>query len=169
MSRPLACCVIAALSISLAGPVPVHAEATHDDAARERVADWNDRCGTLWAELQPWGTARLHSPDEDVARGFIAALAGRGGPVRKAEEYLHACVPVIGQILNSEIGGQCRQWMRELAQGPGGDVNALLRDPGQVLAELEPFDDLRRAAEGYLETCVPRYAAAIDSTGPFAE
>ena len=169
MTRPLAYCAIAALSISLAGPSPVHAQATENDAARERVAAWNDRCGTLWAELQPWGTSRLHSPDEAVARGFIAVLAGRGGPVRMAEEYLHSCVPVIDQILKSEVGGQCRQWMRELAQGPGGGVDALLREPEQVLAGLESLDELLRAAEGYLGTCVPQYAAAIDSTGPYSE
>ena len=86
-----------------------------------------------------------------------------------AEEYLHSCVPVIDQILKSEVGGKCRQWMRELAQGPGGGVDALLREPEQALAELEAVDDLRQAAEAYLGTCVPQYAAAIDSTGPYTE
>ena len=169
MIRPLACCAILALSVTLAGASLVHAQATQDEEARERVAAWNDRCGTLWAELQPWGTARLHSPDEAVARGFIAVLAGRGGPVGKAEEYLGTCVPVIGEILDSDVGGQCRQWMGELARGPGGGVEALLRDPQQALAALEGFDDLRRAAEAYLGTCVPRYAAAIDGTRPAPE
>lgn len=169
MTRLLACCVIMALSVTLAGTRLVHAQATQDDAARERVAAWNDRCGTLWAELQPWGTARLHSADEAVARGFIAVLAGRGGPVAKAEEYLGTCVPVISQILNSEVGGRCRQWMGELARGPGGGVEALLREPRQTLAALAAFDDLRQAAEEYLGTCVPQYAAAIDSTRSSSE
>jgi len=166
VTRSLACGVIVALSVTLAGTNPVHAQATQDDAARERVAAWNDRCGTLWAELQPWGTARLHSPDEAVAHGFIAVLAGRGGPVGMAEEYLGTCVPVISQILNSEVGGKCRKWMGELARGPGGGIEALLREPRQALAALEAFDDLRLAAEEYLGTCVPQYAAAIDSTRP---
>jgi len=86
-----------------------------------------------------------------------------------AEEYLHSCVPVIDQILKSEVGGLCRQWMRELAQGPGVGVDALLREPEQVLAGLESLDELQQAAEGYLGICVPQYAAAIDSTGPYSE
>ena len=169
MTRPLAYCAIAALSIALAGPIAVHAQATYDEAARERVAAWNDRCGTLWAELQPWGTARLHSPDEEIARGFIAVLAGRGGPVRMAEEYLDTCVPVIDQVFRSEVGGQCRQWMRELARGPGGGHNAVLSEPEQALAALASFDDLQQAAEQYLGTCVPQYAAAIDSVPSYSE
>lgn len=84
MTRPLAYCAIAALSIALAEPSPAHAQATESDAARERVAAWNDRCGTLWAELQPWGrlvcTVRTRRSRADSSRFSPAEVDRFGWP-----------------------------------------------------------------------------------------
>ena len=149
-----------AVAFVLAGTLPALAQDMPDQATRERVAGFVDRCNAQLRELRAYGATPemlltgqglrefLAQPENSVVAETARQFIGTCSPVGNAPEATrHGCRSVAGDIRKT-----------------GNSTGDVMRNPGRY---LDPDSGLseheRQGVRIYLERCVSAYAAALDN------
>ena len=139
----------------------VEAPTIPDQATRERVADWLDRCRDMWRELAQHGAYGVDFSNDREVREFLSYYEERDNAIAATiKRYVRTCVRV-GKAVN-ESGRPCRKLTGDV-HGSVGFTNDVTRNAENLFDRGSRLDDTqRRTVEDYLQTCIPAYAAVLE-------
>ena len=135
--------------------------AISDQATRDRVADWLDRCRDMWGEVGPHGGYNVDFSSDREVREFLSYYEERDSAIAATiKRYVRTCVRV-GKAVN-ESGRPCRKLAGDVHRSVGF-TNDVTRNAENLFDRGSRLDDTqRRTVEDYLQTCIPAYATVLE-------
>ena len=132
-----------------------------DQATRERVADWLDRCQDMRGEVGQHGGYGVDFSSDREVREFLSYYEERDSAIAaNIKRYIRTCVRARKAVVES--GRPCRKLAGDVHRSVGL-TNGVTRHAKQLFDRGSRLDDSqRRIVEEYLQTCIPAYAAVLE-------